>query len=130
MENRTNNKVNTRKKGTAGEQQAASLLENEGYTIIAKNYRSKRGEIDIVATYEESIVFIEVKSWQVYQLEDLAYVIGPEKRRRIIATSMVFLSKHREYSHYTVRYDVVFLDGQKNRAKHLYNVFTESGAVW
>lgn len=130
MENRTNNKVNTRKKGTAGEEYAASVLEKEGYSIIAKNYRSKSGEIDIVAVDGESIVFIEVKSWRVYQLDDLAYVIGREKRRRIIETSMVFLSKHREYSNYAVRYDVVFLDGQKNRAEHLYNVFTESGAVW
>lgn len=130
MENKTNNRVNTRKKGTAGEQRTVALLEKKGYTIIAKNYRSRSGEVDIIAIDGDSIVFIEVKSWQVYQLDDLAYVIGPEKRRRIIATSRVFLSEHREYSNYAVRYDVVFLHGHKNMAKHLYNVFTESGAVW
>ena len=121
--------MNTRKKGTAGEQRTVALLEKEGYTIIAKNYRSRSGEVDIIAIDGDSIVFIEVKSWQVYQMDDLAYVIGPEKRRRIIATSRVFLSEHREYSNYAVRYDVVFLHGQKNTAKHLYHVFTESGAV-
>ncbi|TEU03439.1 YraN family protein, partial [Candidatus Aerophobetes bacterium] len=50
--------VDTRKKlGNRGEKIAAKFLRKQGYQIIEKNYRSRLGEIDIVAKEDESIVF-------------------------------------------------------------------------
>ncbi|MBI4058663.1 YraN family protein [Candidatus Microgenomates bacterium] len=48
--------------GKAGEDYALQLLKKQGYKIIARNFRSKFGEIDIVAQHNKELVFIEVKT--------------------------------------------------------------------
>lgn len=47
--------------GKEGEEKAATFLEDNGYTIEHRNYRFKRGEIDIIAKKNETIIFVEVK---------------------------------------------------------------------
>jgi putative endonuclease len=54
-------KTNTQK-GKEAENMAAKFLQNLGYTIIETNYRYKRGEIDLIAEHEQTIIFVEVKS--------------------------------------------------------------------
>jgi len=49
------------RKGIAGEARACEYLKEKGYSIVEQNYRAGRGEIDIVATFEECLYFIEVK---------------------------------------------------------------------
>ena len=51
-----------REKGFEGEQLAAKFLKANGYRILERNYRTKSGEIDIIARKNRSIVFIEVKT--------------------------------------------------------------------
>ncbi len=48
--------------GGFGEDFAANVLQDKGYRIIARNYRLRSGEIDIIALYEDMIVFVEVKT--------------------------------------------------------------------
>jgi len=50
------------KTGNAGENLAAEFLEKKGYEIIARNFRSKRSEIDLIARKNNMIVFVEVKT--------------------------------------------------------------------
>ncbi len=52
---------NTRSYGNLGEKHAVKLLKNKGYKIIGQNYKSKFGEIDIVAIDYDTLVFVEVK---------------------------------------------------------------------
>lgn len=55
-------KGNTRSFGTQGEDYAVKLLRAKGYKILTRNFRSKFGEIDIVAQEGDTLVFIEVKT--------------------------------------------------------------------
>lgn len=55
-------KKHTRSLGIRGENAAASLLEAEGMILLARNYRCRVGELDIVALDGREIVFVEVKS--------------------------------------------------------------------
>jgi putative endonuclease len=48
--------------GKKGEEIAVKFLENKGYEVVARNYRIKRQEIDIVVKHEDTYVFVEVKS--------------------------------------------------------------------
>ena len=59
-----NQKTNqsNRAKGDTGENYTALLLENEGYCVICRNYVYKGGEIDIIATKEQYLCFVEVKT--------------------------------------------------------------------
>lgn len=77
--------------------------------IVERNFRSNRGEIDIIALEGETLVFIEVKAWNFYSYGEMEYGIGPQKRRRIIETAKYFLSVHREYNSMALRFDVVFI---------------------
>ena len=110
-------------RGRKGEEQAAAALEQKGMRIIARNVRSPRGEVDIVALDGETLVFVEVKSWGVYGIEDLQYGLNREKQRRIIETAKFFLSVNREYNGKTVRFDVVFVG--KEAVTHLASAFME-----
>ena len=82
----------SRSKGNIAEDRAASFLENSGYTIIDRNFYSRFGEIDIIATKENVLHFIEVKSGDDYELA--IQNITPRKLSRIIKTLHVYMKKN------------------------------------
>ena len=96
-------------RGRVGEALAARDLEGRGWLILARNFRGKRGEIDIIAAKADTLAFVEVKNWSVFGAEDLEMAVSARKRRRIVETSKIFLSRNREYSSARVRYDVLLL---------------------
>ncbi len=98
-------------KGRRGEEVASAFLEAEGWAIVARNFRWRGGEIDIVAAREGILAFAEVKSWEKLGSEELETSIGADKRRRIVETAKIFLSRHREYSDWSVRFDVILVRG-------------------
>jgi putative endonuclease len=91
--------------------------------IIARNVRSPFGEVDIVAIDGDTLVFVEVKTWSSYGMEDLQYGINLKKQRRIIETAKYFLSANRKFNGKAVRFDVVFIG--KEAITHLAEAFTE-----
>ncbi|MCL2230068.1 MAG: YraN family protein [Treponema sp.] len=111
-------------RGKKGEEQAAAAIENAGMKIIVKNYRQKFGEIDIIALDDETIVFIEVKAWSAFGMENLQYSLNARKQQKIIKTAKYFLFENRKYSNMAIRFDVVFVGN--NAIKHLASAFMES----
>jgi putative endonuclease len=101
--------VHSAGKGRAGEQYAARILEKAGMCILASNFRSPAGEVDLVAQDRDTLVFVEVKSWNSRGIADLEYGIDAEKQRRIIETAKYFLAGHRKYNEMAIRFDVVFI---------------------
>ncbi len=101
--------------GRAGEDAAAAYLEAEGWRIAARNFRWRGGEIDIAATREGVIAFVEVKAWDSMGPDQLERAIGPAKRRKIVETAKIFLSRYREYSSCSVRFDVALVRAGKIR---------------
>jgi len=111
--------------GTEGETLAAEALEKKGMQVVGRNIRSKTGEIDLIALDNEALVFVEVKNWQAYGMENLRFGISPRKQRRIIETAKYYLASHRKYSNNLIRFDVVFLQSGKPMV-HLVSAFSES----
>jgi len=109
--------------GKTGEYLAEKELVKAGMTIIDRNFRSKHGEIDIIALDGETIVFIEVKAWSAYGIENLHYSINKKKQRRIIETAKYFLNINRKYNGSAIRFDVVFVE--KEAVTHLASAFME-----
>lgn len=95
--------------GRAGEERIASLLAAEGWSLLERNYRAGRGEIDIIAERDGLIAFIEVKRWRAYGYPALERALSADKIRRIIETSKIYLSTYRKYKNRRIRYDVIFL---------------------
>jgi putative endonuclease len=115
--------VKTNILGKKGEELAVTSLEAAGMEIIVRNYRSKAGEIDIIALDNGTIVFIEVKSWSTFGMEDLRFGIDKKKQQKIIKTAKIFLSENRKYSNMSIRFDVIFIT--KNNINHLASAFME-----
>ncbi len=118
------NNNNMREKGKKGEIVAVLYLKNRNYSILARNFWSKNGEIDIIARKDNIIHFIEVKSWDKYGIENLEYSINSRKQRRIIETSMYFLFKNKHLEEMSLKYDVIFIDKSSNRIFHIQDAFT------
>jgi len=110
--------------GKTGEEKAIAFFIDAGMEIIARNYRSKYGEVDIIIMDSGTIAFIEVKTWSTLGIENLQYSIDYRKQRKIIKTAKYFLSENRKYNNMAIRFDVLFVN--KNSITHLASAFTES----
>jgi putative endonuclease len=95
--------------GRQGEDQAVQFLIDEGFHIVERNYHSRFGEIDIIGLNNDVLVFVEVKAWSTFGLEQLEQGINKRKQRRIIETAKYFLLNHRKYMGMAMRFDVVFI---------------------
>ncbi|MEA3227833.1 MAG: YraN family protein [Campylobacterota bacterium] len=83
----------SRAKGNIAETQAVDFLLHNGFMVIEKNFYSRFGEIDIIATKNTTLHFIEVKSGTDY--ESAIQNITPRKLSRLIKTGDVYLKKNR-----------------------------------
>ncbi len=100
----------THQKGTDGEDKAVGFLISENYSIVARNWRTRYGEIDIIAFKDDTLVFAEVKALPSGQLETLAHELNKRKQKKIVETAKFFLLNHREYSNSKIRFDVLVVD--------------------
>ena len=97
---------------------AARFLRKQGYQIIEKNYRSRLGEIDIVAKEDESIVFVEVKTRCSTDFGLPEEALSYDKRRRLSKLALGYLA-HRRIKDTNCRFDVVSILMDNNRANHI-----------
>jgi len=82
----------SRAKGNIAEDKAVCFLEDNGYLVIERNFYSRFGEIDIIATKDNVLHFVEVKSGEDYELA--VQNITPRKLSRIVKTLQVYMKKH------------------------------------
>ena len=101
------NTGNTKVLGKAGEDVAAALYEKNGWKIVARNFRTRRGEIDIIVQKGETLAFAEVKALPGGNAEVLAEELGKRKQCKIVETAKYFLKNHRQYSNMIIRFDAV-----------------------
>jgi putative endonuclease len=81
--------------GRRGEQLAAEHLERLGYRIVARNYRTRLGELDLVACDDEQLVFCEVKTRRAGS-GDPWDNLGEAKRRQVRSMGVTWLSEVRD----------------------------------
>lgn len=80
--------------GNQGEQIAQRYLMDKGYTIRDIQWRCKVGEIDIVAYYHDTLIFVEVKTCQGKKPEFAFANLTPKKQQRFIAAAYEYLAAH------------------------------------
>lgn len=117
--------MNTRKTGSAWENRAEQWLKDHGYTILDRNFRSKFGEIDLIAFRENTVVFVEVKYRKSgasgYAQESVPFA----KQKKICSTADYYRMKYGITEKYGFRFDVIaFNDGVLT---HYENAFPYSG---
>lgn len=95
--------------GTLGESLASDALRRQGYAILATRYRTRFGEIDIVAQQAGVIVFVEVKARRTARHGSAADAVSPAKRRRVAAMALDYLAWTGRLDA-PCRFDVVAID--------------------
>ena len=82
------------KTGKKGESIAVAFLRQQGYTIIDTRWSSPFGELDIIAKYNDTYVFVEVKTRHSHNSESALASITPSKREKMIRTVYQYLYDH------------------------------------
>ena len=125
-ESQIKRKQEAKQRGVDGEQKAVDYLISKNYKILHRNWRTKRGEIDIIATIDDTIVFVEVKTLPSGNLETLEHILGKIKQKRIAETTKCFLNLYRQYNDSYIRFDVIVIDMPGfDSVYHLENAFSE-----
>ena len=105
--------------GMKGQRLAEEYLIKQNMIILSNNYRTKFGEIDLIALDGEYIVFIEVKYRSSLKYGSPAESVGFYKQQRIIKTAQYYLYKHK--GNIDVRFDVIEVLGEE--INHIKNAF-------
>jgi len=95
--------------GISGETLACDELQRRGYAILERRYRTRFGEIDIIARDGRTIVFVEVKARVTDDFGGAAAAITGWKERRIARMALDYVSRQRLHDH-PCRFDVVAID--------------------
>lgn len=116
-------------RGLRAERLAAKMLADKGYRIIATNFRSRPGEIDIVALADELIVFVEVKQRTGGRYGRAEEAVDSAKVQRILQTADVFIAEHPEHADRIWRLDLVAItlnrDGTVEHLEHIENLIVD-----
>ncbi|MGN8260812.1 YraN family protein [Pseudomonas sp. SMSB3] len=105
--------------GQAAENQALGYLQGHGLQLLARNWRCRGGELDLVMLDADTVVFVEVR----YRLHAgfggaLGSVDG-RKQQRLVLAATLFLQKESRWADYPCRFDVVALQGSQHAGRPL-----------
>ncbi len=98
----------TKEIGNKGEQLVAEKLVDQGFSILARNYKKRYGEIDVIACKDDLLVFVEVKTRK-HASFDLTQVITRSKQKKIVTVAKEFLATH-TITDKICRFDVALLE--------------------
>lgn len=122
-------KLFNREKGSLAERIAVDYLKNNYFKIIAQNFSDKWGEIDIIASKDKVLCFIEVKSKFSTDHGEPEGMINRSKIKKIESTAKIFLQKNRriDKQHESYRVDVISIVMEKDNVSRL-NFYENVGA--
>jgi putative endonuclease len=111
--------------GRAAEQAACDHLRARGLTVVRRNYRALRGELDIICRDGDAWVFVEVKARTSDAFGGAAFAVPPDKRRQVAKVARHFLVAHGLLDRVDCRFDVVLVDagGAPMRVTHIPDAF-------
>lgn len=106
--------------GVWGESLASGYLREHGYEVLEANFRSRFGEIDLIARKGGYVAFVEVKLRASSHFAEAREFVGAAKQRRLRSTAMLWLSRHGTEEQ--PRFDVIEIyapDGLRTKHPHI-----------
>ncbi len=102
--------------GRAAEDHALQQLSTQGLRLVARNFRCRLGEIDLVMRDGDTLVFVEVRARSSARFGSAVETVGPAKRRRLQASAALFIAWHPALQHQALRFDLFAIDGAAGAA--------------
>lgn len=117
--------------GARGERLAARYLRRRGLAIVARNYRCRAGEIDLIALDGEVLVFVEVKTRSGERWGRPEEAVDRRKQRQMERVAEEFVRQHRLHDR-AIRFDVVGIvaRGWWWRVEHFPDAFEAEAGFW
>jgi putative endonuclease len=106
--------------GAEGEAIAVKYLKKKGYQIVERNYRAPVGEIDIIALFQDKLIFVEVKRRSSSRFGKGYEAVTWRKQQQIIKTATYYLKK--QGNSRLCRFDIISIDGEE--ITHIEGAFT------
>ncbi len=105
---------NTVEKGKLSEKLVSDYLCRSGYDILCRNFRSESGEIDVIASKENVISFVEVKKMSsCWDIADISYKVDNVKKYKIKTTASSYLAHHNDIKYDLISFDVAAVYGSR-----------------
>lgn len=98
-------------RGAQAEDAALRLLERGGLRLVARNFRCRGGELDLVMLDGETLVIVEVRARGSARFASAAESVDARKQARIVLATQMFLVKQPRHAQRAIRFDVVAFDG-------------------
>ena len=119
----TGNMRSKKEIGDVGEGIAVKYLLDRGHEIIARNYHSRYGEVDIIADFDEYIVFVEVKYRKSNLYGEPSLAVNYRKQEKIKKTALKYISDN-EAGDKDIRFDIIEIIGVGEvKINHIENAF-------
>lgn len=100
------------------EDRAEQFLREQGLQVIARNFATKTGEIDIICKEGSTLVFVEVRARSNVRFAGAAESVDRRKQQRLIRTAQMFLQRHKQWAQFACRFDVVAFEPRQFATQH------------
>jgi putative endonuclease len=97
--------------GRDAEQRAFRYLLERGFRPIARNFRCRGGEIDLIMLDGDCLTFVEVRYRSSSAFAAASDTVDRHKQKKIIRTAATFLTKNTRFANFTMRFDVIAVEG-------------------
>ncbi|RZV36349.1 MAG: YraN family protein [Chromatiales bacterium] len=104
--------------GEHAEQLAFRFLIDRGLQPVARNFRTRGGEIDLILLDGDCLAFVEVRCRRSARFTDPELTVDRHKQRKLVRTAALFAARHRAYAQHVMRFDVVAIEGDECPAIH------------
>jgi len=109
--------------GRDAENRAWRFLQSHGLRLLQRNYRSRRGEIDLVLQDRDSLVFVEVRCRRQSRFGSAAESIDRRKQSKLLACAQHYMQSNPEMARRPCRFDVISFDGPDGTIEWIRNAF-------
>lgn len=103
-------RADRRQLGFDAERRAFHYLRKQGLRPVAKNFRTRRGEIDLIMQDGDCLAFIEVRYRAAKSFVSALLTVDSRKQNKLVCAASMFLSMHHQFRNSTCRFDVVGVD--------------------
>lgn len=112
--------MDRRASGQLAEDRALHWLEQQGLSLVARNYHCRLGEIDLIMQHDDCLVFVEVRKRGRTSLANAAASVDHRKQQKIILTANHYLSKYPQRATQPCRFDLIALESDSQTASPLW----------
>lgn len=112
-------RITSQQRGEAAEAQARQYLEQHGLRLLARNWRCRLGELDLVMLDADTVVFVEVRYRRHSAWGGAIESVNSRKREKLSRAAQLFLQQESRWAKYPCRFDVIAINANGQAPAHL-----------